>query len=208
MARIVDSSNTLTSPTWAGDFLNREHLVPGGARLDAAQFNTNTAVVVQLNGAASAAAVSITVDALPGAIPSGTLLYFGQTGEYARTTSAAAAGATTIAVEALPAALEDNDTATYSGTSQVKTVPSGTLVGRTYTERDAGTGFGPAAAADDEIYLLAFDVTDAAINPDCELYRHGSIVKETYVPGWSALSSDLKTAIRSRYQTTIAASGR
>lgn len=207
MARIVDNSNTLSSPGWAGDFLNREHLLPGGAKLDGSQFNTNTAVVVTTSASALASATSISVSALSGALPSGTVLSFGGA-KFARLTAAAAAGATSLTVAAIPTALASGDTATYTGTSQIKTVVSGTAVGRTYTERDAGTGFGPAGDSDDEIYLLAFDVTDAAINPDCDLYRPGGIVKETTLPNWSTLSTAVKAAIRSRYQTTIAASGR
>lgn len=122
---------TLTTPRWAGDYLGRESLIPGGARLDAAAF------------------------------------------------AADAEGR--------------------------KGVPSGTAIGRTLAERDAGAGFGPAAATDDEIYLTAFDVTDAARNPDVELYRPGRVVKENYLPGWADLAAELKTAIRERYTCTLGA---
>jgi hypothetical protein len=87
----------------------------------------------------------------------------------------------------------------------MRSVPSGTAIGRTIAERDAGTGFGPAAAADDEIYLVAFDITDAVRNPDVELYRHNSIVKENFLPGWAGLASGVKTAIRARYTCTLGA---
>jgi hypothetical protein len=200
MARIVDSGNTLTSPVWAGDFLDREHLMPGGAKLDAAQFNAYDAVVVTTTAQAAAAATSISVAALSGAIPAGTILYFGEAGELARLSSAAAAGATSLAVDAIPAQIESGDVAVYAGTSGIKRVLSGTPIGRTYTERDAGTGFGPAVSTDDEIYLVAFEVTDASVNADVELYRPGSIVKETFVPGWAGFATNLKTALRARYQ--------
>lgn len=203
MARIVQNANQLSSPVWAGDWLSREHVLPGGARLDPTQFNATDAVVVTTTAQAAAAATSITVAALSGAIPAGTTLYFGETGELARLSANAAAGATSLAVDAIPAQIESGDVATYAGTTGVKAVPSGTAVGRTYTERDAGTGFGPAVNTDDEIYLLAFDVTDAALNPDCDLYRHGSVVKENFLPGWAGLASALKTAIRARYQCTL-----
>lgn len=78
-------------------------------------------------------------------------------------------------------------------------IPSGTPVGRTLAERNAGTGYGPAATTDGEIFLLAFDVTDADANPDCELYRHGSAVKENFLPGFGSMATELVTALRSRY---------
>jgi hypothetical protein len=201
MARITEASNSLTSPAWAGDFLNREHLLPGGAKLLASAF-LNTDAVVATVGAAAAAqgATSIPVAALSGAIPNGTVLYFSAT-EYAKLTAAAAAGATSLTVEALVNALEEGDSATYSGVG-IPTVVSGTLVGRTFTERAAGTAFGPAADGDDEVYLVAFDVHDVSVNNDVDLYRHGGIVKENFLPVFSALSSTLQGKIRTAYQTT------
>ena len=205
MARIVDSSNQQTGAAWAGDFLDREHLMPGGAKLDASQFLATDGVTAVTTAQALADATSISVSALSGPLPSGTILYFGESKEFAMLTAAAAAGATSITVQALPQTIESGDSATYAGTTGIKRVVSGTVIGRTYTERDAGTGFGPAAASDDEFYLVAFDVTDAAVNADVELYRPGSIVKETFVPNWSSLVSGVKSAIRSRYHCTTGA---
>lgn len=204
MARIATSSTTVTSPVWAADFLNREHLVPGGARLDITQFYAPDSVLVTMGASALAAATSLTVVALPGPLPSGTLLDFG-TNKFARLTAAAATGATTLAVAAIPTALAGSETARYAGVGQ-KTIPSGTLLGRTITERDAGTGFGPWATSDDEVYLLAFDVTDFSINADCELYRNFSIVKENFLPSWTtAWTSNMKTALRGAYRCTSGA---
>lgn len=189
---------------WMGDFGNREHLIPGGARLDPAQFNATDAVIVTTTAAAAAAVTALAVAALSGPLPSGTLLRFAA-GVYARTSAAAVAGATSLAVEALPAAVASGASATYagSGTKNV-TVLSGTYVGRTIAERDAGTGFGPWVAGDDEAYLLAFDVSDAASKPDCDLYRRGSIVKENFLPGYGtpALAAAALTDIRARYIAT------
>lgn len=124
------------TPAWVGDYLNREHLLPGGARLDPDKFT--------------------------------------------------------------------------AGPDGRKFVPSGTLVGRTFADRADGKGFGPVTITDDaidqdEIYLLVYDVYDAAVNPDCELYRHGGIVRENYLPGWDELDPLLQAAIRERYTTTIGA---
>ena len=83
-----------------------------------------------------------------------------------------------------------------------KPILSGTLIGRTYAEQVAGTGFGPADDADDEMYLVAFDVTDAVDLPDVELYRHGSMVKEDLLPEWGDPLSAAKIAyIRANYAT-------
>jgi hypothetical protein len=202
MARIVDNTNQLTSPVWAGDYLDRDGLVPGGARLDAAQFYRQDSVLVTTTAQANAAATSIAVSALSGAIPSGTVLYFGETGELARLSANAAAGATSLAVDAIPSQIESGDTARYDGVSATRTVPSGTLLGRTITERDANTGFGPWASGDEEVYLLALDVTDPSVNPDCELYRNFRIVKENFLPSWANWTSGMKTALRAAYRCT------
>lgn len=202
MTRMTHSTATIAgAPVWAGDWGDRNHLVPGGAKIDAAQFNATDAVIVVV-GAAGAAqnATTLPVDALSGAVPSGTVLDFGTT-KFAVTTAAAAAGATSLSVRALVTALADNDTATYKGIG-LKSIASGTVIGRTYAERDAGTAFGPAGDSDDEVYLVAFDVTDAAQSADVELYRHGGIVKENRLPQWATLSSTLKTKIRAAYSTT------
>lgn len=203
MARITINANVLTGPSWAGDFFNREHLVPGGAKLIAAEFLATDAVVVTTTAEALATATTIAVAALSGAIPVGTILYFGAASEFARLTAAAAAGATSLTVEALPQTIESGDVATYTGSgSQLATVVSGTPVGRTFAERAAGTGFGVAAAADDEVYLVAFDVTNVANNNDVELYRYGGIVKENLLPNFATLIAGVLTKIRANYQTT------
>lgn len=190
-----------TRAAWAGDYLDREHLVPGGARVDATQFTNSDAVVVNVGAAGAAGgATSVPVDALSGPIPSGTILYFSGT-KYARLTAAAAAGATSLTVSALPAALVDADVTTYAGVA-TKRILAGTLVGRTWAERLAGTGFGPWASGDNEVYLIAHDVTDATLDPNIELYRPGSIVKENFLPGFATLASDALAAIRATYTTT------
>jgi hypothetical protein len=203
MARI-DTLPTYSGPAsmppaaWIGDYLDREHLIAGGARLDPAQFTDSEAVAATLTANAAQGATSLTVAALAGPIPSGTLLDFGGA-KFARTSADAAKAATTIAVAATPTAMVTGDKATYSPRGALKNVPSGTLLGRTYTERDANAGFGPAADTDDEVFLLAFDVTDAATDPDCTLYRPGSIVKENFLATFAGLSTALKAKVRSTY---------
>jgi hypothetical protein len=205
MAKVTHFANTLSGPSWAGDFFDREHLMPGGAKIDAAQFNEEGSVTVTVGATGAAqSATSVPVAALSGAIPSGTVLRF-SADEYATLSAAAAAGATSITVEALVNALESGDAATYQGTLGRTPIVSGTVIGRTYAERDASTPFGPAGDSDDEIYLVAFDVTDAEQMNDVELYRPGSIVKENLLPVFSALSSTLKSKLRTAYHCTTGA---
>jgi hypothetical protein len=198
MAKQQVNANTRTAPRWAGDFLAPDKLIPGGAKLDAAQFLAPDGVRVVVSGAAAAGATSVPVTALSGPIPAGTVLDFGGD-EFARLTAAAAAGAVALAVAPLPTALEGGEVATYAGVLP-KAVPSGTRVGRTLAERDAGTPYGAAVDTDDEIYLVAFDVPDAANNNDVELARHHIVVKENYLPGWAAETAAMKAKVRALYQ--------
>lgn len=199
MPRVELRGIETSGPVWAGDYMHREHVMPGGAMLDAAQFLATDSVVVTANGAAAQAATSITVDALTGPIPNGTVLVFG-TGEFAKLTAAAAAGATSLTVEALVNGIEDDDAATYTGTA-LRTVVSGTPIGRTFAERDSATGFGPAASTDDEIFLVAYDVLDVTQDNGVDLYRPGSLVYENFLPGWATMATALKTKLRAVYQT-------
>lgn len=207
MARMVEQTNQITAAAWAGDFFDRDHMIPGGARLDPALFNDTDAVVVTVGAAgAIATATSVPVDALSGPIPSGTTLHFG-TNKYATLTADAATGATSLTVAAIPTALVDNDTATYSGVGASVTVLSGTTVGRTIAERDNGDPFGPAAAADDEIYIVCFDRYDVTINADIELYRPNSIVKENFLPQVidGTMIAGVLTKLRAAYVCTVGA---
>lgn len=188
---------------WAGDFRHPDHLIRGGAQVDAAQFSRPDDVVVTVSAAAVAGATSLTVNALSGPIPAGTALDFG-TDEFARLSADAATGATTLSVDAIPTALEGGETATYAG-KRKKHIPSGTVLGRTITERNASAGYGPAASTDDEVYILAFDVVDADDKPDAVLYRHNSIVKENFLPEVQdgTLASAVLDVVRANYRCIV-----
>ncbi len=203
MARIVyEPTDQTTDRKWIADFLNREHLLAGGAKLDAAQFIGVKSVRVTVGAAGAAGgATTVPVAALGAAIPNGTVLNFG-TNKFATLNAAAAAGATSLTTLAIPTALVSGDTAVYVPKGSFKTVPSGTILGRTYAERDANTPFGPAADTDDEVYLLVFAVTDADINNDVTLYRWGSLVKENFLPTFAAASATVKSKLRAAYQMT------
>lgn len=205
MAGITFGTNQITSPRWAQDCLDEEHLLPG-IQLDAAQFNKTDAVVVTVGSAGAAVdATTVPVDALSGALPNGTLLDFGGK-KFARLTAAAAAGATSLTVAALATALVDNDTATYAGSATTKkTVYSGTLVGRTFTERTAGTPFGPAASTDDEIFLTAFDVYDLDTDNTASPVRGRTAIYENFLPNYTTIAANtaLLAKLRALYDTMI-----
>jgi len=201
--------NQITPPRWAGDFITPDRLIPGGAKFDPAALPGSVPVTVVV-GAAGAAlgALAVPVAALTGPIPAGTVLDFGGT-KKATLTALAATGAVSLVVSALPAALVSGNTAYYPGENLW--LPSGTLVGRTYAQRDAKAPFHLAADTDEEIYLVAFERDaehlDGANLMDIELYRHLNVVKENYLPGYTTglanLSATLKTFLRANYACTI-----
>lgn len=210
-------------------------LRPGGGHLDTSQFLNlvgQTQLTVGTGGAAaSATAVPLsaplapsvdTVTSLPTGITlinAGTVLYFGA-GKFARLTANGKLGDTSLTVEALVTALVAGDKAAYSTPyslfpsgnnfpTEVYTpnpiVLSGTLIGRTYTERDAGTGYGPAdVSADNEIGLLAFDVNLNDGN-ECEIYLPdaGNTVYENFLTNWATLAPNQKTWVRSHYVSLV-----
>lgn len=202
MAKVQFFGNTRSSPVWMGDFASRDHILPVPARIDPAQFSDQLGAQITVDVAGAAGnATSIPVLALAPSttaaatlisagnvlIPSGTTLNFGGK-KFATLTADAKAADTSLTVAAIPTALVSGDVASYSpfGT---EFIPSGTAIGRTYAERDANTAYGPAAITDDEIWLIAYDVPDARNNPDCELYRHASLVKENFLPNYTTNST-------------------
>lgn len=207
---MVSSGPTLGTPEPFQDFLNREHLLPGGAKLTPSAFPKPDALVITA-GATAAGATTLVVTALPTPwgwvsgtiIPTGTVLNFGADELAVVNDASVLPGETAITILALPTALEGGETATYAGAaSQLRTIPRATPVGRTIAERDASTPYGPADAADDEIFLTAFDIPDAdavGYSGDVDLVRPGTIVKENFIPGWTGLASGVKDEIRARY---------
>ena len=153
---------------------NEHSLVRGaGRQIDWALVRSSfggDAVLVKLSAAALADATSISVDALSGAIPAGTLLHFGESKEFARVTAAAAAGATSSTVEALPSALEDNDEAYYWPGNEAKRIPAGTLMAKLSSgkviPRSAVTGAETATSI----------LESTAINDGMADVGHGQIV--------------------------------
>lgn len=189
---------TSTPPEWMGDFWSRETVMPVPARLDPAQFNAVDAVKVTVTANRAVDAIEVAVSALSGPIPSGEVIDLGGK-KFVRLTAPAAKNAVSLAVSPLATALVTNDTGTYKGIGK-KSVPSGTLIGRTYAERDAGTPWGPADVAnDDEMYLTTRECADLSKDATTELYRHNKVVKENYLPNWATLAGAVKTKIRALY---------
>lgn len=169
-------------PRWLADETSRDHLVPGGVKLDSAAFPVEDAVTVTTPGGAAIGAVAIPVTGLSGPIPSGTILNFTGVGEFALLTAPATAGATSLTVEALDAAIEAGDTATYPGLGK-KFVPSGTLLGQMQAEMDAGAAWGPIADGDDHVRVLRFSIENLLENNDGVLVRpFGTVLKYNLLP--------------------------
>lgn len=118
------------------------------------------AVAVTATTDAATGATAIEIEALTGAIPVNTVLYFGQAGEFARLSAAAAAGTTSIPVDALGTTIEDGDGALYPGTGK-KLIPAGKAVAELssgkiipradITGSEKCTGFLETNAIEDEI---------------------------------------------------------
>lgn len=192
-----------SNAAFLGDFGNREHILPGGAKLDSsAAFSATGDVTVHNTAAASAGATSITVTALTAAIPSGTTLVFSD-GTAVVTAANASVGATSITTEPLGEALADESDAVYDAEgADEEIVIAGTLVGRTTAERAAGDPFGPAADADDEIFIMVHDV-DLTKTDDVDLVRHGTLIKQNFLPSYSAASATIKGKLATSYQLVL-----
>lgn len=196
-----------TSPIWSGTPQHQPKvLVPGGGHLNGDAFTAATNAITITVAAAGAAAGATTIPltpALTANVPVGTILSFGA-GLFARLTAAAASGAAALTVEALPVAIPAGSVAYYSASGR-KTIESGILVGRTYAERDAGIGYSPYAAGDEEAHLLFFDVHNVMTDNECELYmaKSNNVVYENLLPNWTSLPPEQKTFIRQNYNCLV-----
>ena len=193
-----------------GDFASREHILAGGAKIDAATFPGEEAILVKLTGNAAADAVALAVEALSAPIPAGVILAFGGK-KYATVTVSAAKGAQALTVSALGVAMVTGDQAYYMPPGLAKRIASGRIAGCTYAELEAGAAsgmkWGKAVDADEVVRLIAYDVPDADTNSDVDFYRPGGLVYVNFLPGWATLSAALKAKIRAAYECTVGAPG-
>jgi hypothetical protein len=192
-----------SAPECFGDPVNANTVVSGGARVDSSQFPRADRVAVAVGAAAAKGDRQVTVTALAGPIPAGRLIYL-TGGKVIRLALAAGTGAVLLHTQPIEAALVGTETGEYTGSGRIE-IPKGTPLGRTIAERNAGTGFGPAVAADDEVFLLARMIIDAADIDDCTLYRHGYQVYENLLPGIGSMDAGLLTKLRGLYTFLTAA---
>lgn len=215
MTGLTSSYTRIGVPNWLGQQYSADILMPGGAQVTASLFPATDAIRVTVAvGGAAANATSIPIAALTLqadgsplavgqiAIPAGSFIDFGGT-KLAITTANVLRGATSIAVRALPTALVANDVGNYLGVGK-RTVPSGTLVGRTLAERDAGGRLEPWTNGDEDVYLTFWDA-DLSMSDEVALLRPETIVKENYIPGFAAASAQQKAAIRGLYRCIVGA---
>lgn len=98
--------------------------------------------------------------------------------------------------------IEAADFPTVADKDGKRFVEGGTFLGRTYAERDAGTGYGPADTATDEQYcLLLHDLADAdmdniaaGVQPNA-----GNIVYTNFLPGFDSLAAASQAKLRDLY---------
>lgn len=209
MAKVDFSYSQDSHPAWAAEPLEADKLIPGGAKLVVSAFPREDAVTVTLAAGAVTAGSNKTLtfaSALTNKIPAGTILDFGS-GEFVTFPADVAKGATQATGTTVAADLEGGETATYAGVSPIRKVPSGTFVGRTFTERGNGVGYGQpdVTTPDDELFLTAFEVPDLENGNDATLLRHGTLIYEDKLPGWSNLAASIKAAIRARYRCITSA---
>ncbi|MEM9486502.1 MAG: hypothetical protein AAGA83_22735 [Cyanobacteria bacterium P01_F01_bin.116] len=196
------NSFTTQMPEWMAEELTSHNLLPAGTQAEISEFSFADAQALTLVGAATAGSgVTLTINAaLKSDINKGVILDFGS-GKLATLDQKAVRGTTTLTVT-LAANTVDGDSYPYPGSTGRTVVPSGTLVGRTYAERDAGTGFGIADVAnDDEIYLVAYQNEYVEQDAGVTLVRHNTLVYENKLPGWATMTAAQQAAIRQRYQT-------
>jgi hypothetical protein len=214
MAGMASTYLRVGVPNWLGEQYSPDRLIPGGGQVTNSVFPAFDAVRVTSPAGAAASATTIPVSAIllqsdgsplavgQVAIPVGALIDFGGT-KIAVVTANVLRGATSIAVRSLPAAIAANDVGTYLGVGK-RTVPSGTLVGRTLAERDAGGRFEPWTAGDEDVFLTFWDADLSAVGSDeVALLRPNTIVKENYIPGFAAMSAPMKAVVRARYQCIV-----
>jgi hypothetical protein len=101
-----------------------------------------------------------------------------------------------------------DSTATFpTEVAETNTIPAGTLVGRTIAERAAGAAFGPAADADDEVFITVADVDLDDANEDdrvdVDLVRHGTLIKIDLLPSYAGASAAVKTKLEAKYQLIL-----
>lgn len=205
---VTFTSYQRVAPAWLGSRISDSKVViPGGIQINPVGLPREDRVVFTTTAAAvttgSAKTVAFTAP-LSGAIPAGTVFDLGG-GKFLTMPTGAAEGATQITDGVVSGvALAGGETGTYQGVGKTMLL-SGTFLGRTLAERDAGTGYGAAATTDEQFTVLLYD-TDLAMEDVAAGVQPlaGNILYENFMPGFDALSADLKTKLRSLYTCLVA----
>lgn len=185
-------------PAWVADWQSVDR--DGGHQIDWAAvtevYRETAGGIVTLNGAKTAGDTSLTVLALPVALPDNLLLDFGG-GKFARVNGAVAAGVTSVTVDAIPTNLVGTETAIVAGSGK-KTIPGGTIM-----EIVSGAKMKPAAITGTTAHgLLAATAVEG--NPVSAQSGHGliigGVVYENLLPEATGgppkvLNSTLKTSL-------------
>ncbi len=212
MARIDQLSffnRTNEQPAWMAEPLGHNTLIPGGARVDTSTFSGLVLQTATVDGAHAAGVTSIAIDpAFDGEkMLAGTFMEFAAVpGTFVRLSDTVVNGDVALPVFDTPAALADNDVLNH--VLDPKIIQAGSIVGRTFAQRDANTPFHLALDTDEEFYIVAFGVVsqfgDALeAEMDVTLVRHASLIKENLLPTFATESATIQAALRAAYQMTI-----
>lgn len=186
---------TIGTATFATFLVNAKHFAPdGGHQIDWNLVDESArpgkSYTITANGGEAAAATSITVEALPLAIPAGTMLDFN--GSLAKVSAYTVAGATEIPVYALADAIADDAAATYKvNTSAYKVVAAGTIM--TVLESGKMIPRSMVTGSEKATGLLVSDAGEGdrfAAKSGYGLIIHAAGIYENLLPDYGAASFD------------------
>lgn len=190
---------------WLGEAANYNTMMPHGAKINPVGIDPIDKVTLTVSGAIAANATKIVLtqplnNSL--GIQSGMTLTFGSTSVI--TSEWTSPASKELLIFPSPGTIADAATYAFPGYG-ARPIRDGIAVGRTFAERDAGAMFGLADANDDEIYLVAFPKPDVIHDNDIDLIRHGTRIRENYLPNFSTYAAGLQTKLRNSYQMYLAA---
>lgn len=207
--------NRRSTPPWVADFPDEDDFWRAPTAIDPAQFTDQGGLLVTVGvagAAGGATSVPVTVVSPLGGyvstvlgtnpkIPAGTTIDLGGA-KTMRLTADLFLGATTASVSALTTALVSGDNGRYNALNKLY-IPSGTIVGRIFAERTAGTNYGPGdvVTPDDELALTYSVVHDARKDNRVLLLRPKAAVAiyESNLPNFAALTNAQLVWLRANY---------
>jgi hypothetical protein len=207
------SEPSFTVPPWMGTpMTNPKVLLPGGGFLDESAIGTLVLTIAVGAVADNATTLSVTAPETV-TIPKGSILSFASvdgltvaddvivTADHEVGAIASALPVTGIGTTDKPAA---GMVSTYALVDGRKHLADGTLVGRTYAQREAGEGLKPVNASNvavfEQFFLTAFPISDVTQANYVELYMPGNVVYEERLPGWADLPASVQAQIRALFQ--------